>query len=97
MPVPAHPPIASDLLRLRNSINTHSDKMRRLEERLVACLNEALNRIDRAIQILGGVGVTADHRVQRFFRDLRVERISGGTDEMMILTLAKGVLRSYQN
>ncbi|MDR1710283.1 MAG: crotonobetainyl-CoA dehydrogenase [Propionibacteriaceae bacterium] len=61
------------------------------------CPTAAAEVVDRAIQILGGVGVTADHRVQRFFRDLRVERISGGTDEMMILTLAKGVLRSYKN
>ena len=30
-------------------------------------------------------------------RDLRVDRISGGTDEMMILTVAKGVLRKYAN
>jgi crotonobetainyl-CoA dehydrogenase len=61
------------------------------------CPTAATEVVDRAIQILGGIGVTADHRVQRFFRDLRVERISGGTDEMMVLTLAKGILMKYKD
>ena len=49
------------------------------------------------MQVLGGVAVAGDHRIQRIWRDLRVDRISGGTDEMMILTLAKGVLRQYRS
>ncbi|MCL2736777.1 MAG: crotonobetainyl-CoA dehydrogenase [Propionibacteriaceae bacterium] len=59
------------------------------------CTNAAADVVDDAIQILGGVAVAGDHRIQRLWRDLRVERISGGTDEMMILTVAKGVLRQY--
>ena len=42
-----------------------------------------------------GVAVAGDHRIQRIWRDLRVDRVSGGTDEMMILTAAKGLLRAY--
>jgi len=47
--------------------------------------------------VMAGVGVAGDHRIQRIWRDLRVDRVSGGTDEMMILTVAKGVLRAYAN
>jgi crotonobetainyl-CoA dehydrogenase len=39
--------------------------------------------IDTAMQILGGLGYTMDHRVQRLWRDVRLMRIGGGTDEIM--------------
>lgn len=61
------------------------------------CVNAAFSVVDDAMQVMGGVSVAGDHRVQRIWRDLRVDRISGGTDEMMILTVAKGVLRKYAN
>lgn len=61
------------------------------------CVNAAFAVVDDAMQVMGGVSVAGDHRIQRIWRDLRVDRISGGTDEMMILTLAKGVLRQYAN
>lgn len=51
---------------------------------------------DDAIQIMGGVGICGDHRVARAWRDCRASRISGGTDEMMILTLARTVLKKYK-
>jgi len=38
---------------------------------------------DDAMQILGGLGYTTDHRVQRLWRDVRLMRIGGGTDEIM--------------
>ena len=37
-----------------------------------------------------------DHRIQRFYRDLRVDRISGGTDEMMILATGRSALYPYR-
>jgi crotonobetainyl-CoA dehydrogenase len=39
--------------------------------------------IDTAMQVLGGLGYTMDHRVQRLWRDIRLMRIGGGTDEIM--------------
>lgn len=39
--------------------------------------------IDDAMQILGGLGYTTGHRVQRLWRDVRLMRIGGGTDEIM--------------
>ena len=52
--------------------------------------------IDQALQILSGVGITGEHRVQRFYRDIRVDRVSGGTDEMMILAAGRAALKEYR-
>jgi crotonobetainyl-CoA dehydrogenase len=60
------------------------------------CTQAASEVVDDAIQVLGGIGVTGAHRVARFWRDLRVERISGGTDEMMVLTTARAALKEYR-
>ncbi|RKW63351.1 MAG: crotonobetainyl-CoA--carnitine CoA-transferase, partial [Tannerella sp.] len=40
--------------------------------------------------------ITGDHRIQRFYRDLRVDRVSGGTDEMMILATGRSALYPYR-
>lgn len=60
------------------------------------CTHAAAEVVDDAIQILGGLGVTGNHRAARMWRDLRVERISGGTDEMMILTAGRAALKEYR-
>ena len=60
------------------------------------CANAAFSVVDQAMQVLGGMGVAGDHRVSRFWRDLRVDRVSGGTDEMQILTLGRAVLKKYR-
>ncbi len=39
--------------------------------------------IDRAIQILGGHGYVSDWPLERMWRDIRLNRIGGGTDEIM--------------
>ena len=59
------------------------------------CANEAFWVIDQAMQVLGGIGVTG-HKVSRFWRDLRIDRLSGGSDEMQILTLGRAVLKQYK-
>ena len=38
------------------------------------------------VQIMGGIAVASEHRINRIWRDLRVDRISGGTDEMIYPT-----------
>ncbi|MDR0500212.1 MAG: crotonobetainyl-CoA dehydrogenase [Coriobacteriales bacterium] len=60
------------------------------------CANAAFEVVDDAMQVMAGVAVAGEHRIQRIWRDLRVDRVSGGTDEMMILTVAKGILRSFK-
>ena len=60
------------------------------------CANSAFEVVDDAMQILAGVAVAGEHRIQRIWRDLRVDRVSGGTDEMMILTASKVELKKYR-
>jgi alkylation response protein AidB-like acyl-CoA dehydrogenase len=38
---------------------------------------------DEAIQLFGGRGYTEDYPVERMYRDTRLARIGGGTDEML--------------
>lgn len=52
--------------------------------------------VDHALQVFAGIGITGEHRVQRFYRDLRVDRVSGGTDEVMILATGRAALRDYR-
>lgn len=59
------------------------------------CANAAFEVVDQSMQVLGGIGVTG-HRVGRFWRDLRIDRLSGGSDEMQILTLGRAVLKKYR-
>lgn len=60
------------------------------------CAHAAFEVVDDAMQVLGGVGIAGDHRISRFWRDLRVDRVSGGTDEMQILTAGRAVLKQYR-
>ena len=60
------------------------------------CANASFKVVDDAMQIMGGISVASEHRINRIWRDLRVDRISGGTDEMMILTTAKNALKKYR-
>ena len=60
------------------------------------CANASFEVVDDAMQIMGGIAVASEHRINRIWRDLRVDRISGGTDEMMILTTAKNALKKYR-
>ncbi|MCW7754570.1 crotonobetainyl-CoA dehydrogenase [Desulfobotulus sp. H1] len=60
------------------------------------CANASFEVVDSAMQVLGGIGVAGGHRVSRFWRDLRIDRLSGGSDEMQILTLGRSVLKAYR-
>lgn len=53
-------------------------------------VSEALFRTaDRCVQVMGGMGVTADSIVERFFRDVRAFRIYDGPTEVHKWSLAK--------
>ena len=47
---------------------------------------------DAALQIHGGYGYMMEYPVQRFWRDIRLSRIGGGTDEIMKEIIANEVL-----
>ncbi len=49
----------------------------------------AFRVVDRALQIHGGYGYMMEYPVQRYWRDIRLSRIGGGTDEVMREIIAK--------
>ena len=50
---------------------------------------------DNALQIFGGMGITEDLPMQRFWRDVRVERIWEGTSEIHRDIISRDVLREF--
>jgi acyl-CoA dehydrogenase len=56
--------------------------------------SEAANRIvDRVVQIFGGRGYMRENAAERFFRELRVDRIWEGTSEIQRLIIARALLK----
>ncbi len=56
--------------------------------------SEALGRVvDRAVQIHGGMGYSAEFVIERLYRDARVTRIYEGTSEIQRLVIARDVLK----
>lgn len=54
--------------------------------------SEMANRVaDRAVQIFGGRGYMRENVAERFFRELRVDRIWEGTSEIQRLIIARGL------
>lgn len=57
-------------------------------------VSEAANRIaDRAVQIFGGRGYMRENVAERFFRELRVDRIWEGTSEIQRLIIARALAK----
>ncbi|WP_423802105.1 acyl-CoA dehydrogenase family protein [Neobacillus sp. SAB-20_R2A] len=52
--------------------------------------------IDRAIQVHGALGVTADTPLEKMYREARYARIYDGPDEAHTATIARRILRKYQ-
>jgi alkylation response protein AidB-like acyl-CoA dehydrogenase len=51
--------------------------------------SEMANRVaDRAVQVFGGRGYMRENVAERFFRELRVERIWEGTSEIQRMIIA---------
>jgi len=59
------------------------------------CTGTAQEVIDDAMQIMGGVGYTDDCRISRLWRDIRVCRIAGGTDEIMTYIAGRQIVKQY--
>ncbi len=56
--------------------------------------SEMANRVaDRAVQIFGGRGYMRSNPAERFYRELRVERIWEGTSEIQRLIIARALLK----
>jgi alkylation response protein AidB-like acyl-CoA dehydrogenase len=56
--------------------------------------SEMANRVaDRALQVLGGRGYMRENAAERFFRELRVDRIWEGASEVQRLIIARALLK----
>lgn len=53
----------------------------------------AFQVIDDAMQIMGGIGYTHDCRISRLWRDQRVYRIMAGTEEIMVHTAGRALIK----
>jgi alkylation response protein AidB-like acyl-CoA dehydrogenase len=53
----------------------------------------AFQVIDDAMQIMGGIGYTHDCRISRLWRDQRVFRIMAGTEEIMVHTAGRALIK----
>ncbi len=53
--------------------------------------------IDRALQVYGGLGMTDDTIIAFFYRHERAARLYDGADEVHKMSVAKRILREYQN
>ncbi len=52
----------------------------------------AFRMIDEALQIFGGYGYMMKSPIQRFWRDTRLSRIGGGTDEIQKEVIASELI-----
>ena len=62
----------------------------------IYCGQAAFEVCDDAMQIMGGIGYTDDCRISRMWRDVRITRIGGGTDEILTYTAAKQLLKTVK-
>jgi acyl-CoA dehydrogenase len=59
--------------------------------------SEMANRVaDRALQIFGGRGYMEENLANRYYRELRVDRIWEGTSEIQRVIIARGLLKRGQ-
>ncbi|MDR1428194.1 MAG: acyl-CoA dehydrogenase family protein, partial [Bifidobacteriaceae bacterium] len=51
--------------------------------------------VDTALQIHGGMGLVVGAPISRIWRDIRVQRIGGGTDEVMVHIIGRQIVRDH--
>lgn len=54
------------------------------------------NVVDEALQMHGGYGYIAEGGIERYLRDLRVNRILEGTNEIMKLIISRSLIKSVE-
>jgi alkylation response protein AidB-like acyl-CoA dehydrogenase len=52
--------------------------------------------VNQALQLHGGYGYLKDYPLERMLRDVRVNQILEGTNEIMRVIVARDLLKAYQ-
>ena len=77
----------------RRGCSTGGERARNETSLCKVFCSEALGRVvDRSLQILGGLGITADTVVERIYRDIRAFRIYDGPSEVHRFALARAIM-----
>jgi acyl-CoA dehydrogenase len=58
----------------------------------LACTEMQFRVADRCLQLFGGYGYMSEYPISRYFADARVQRIYGGTSEIMKEVIARGLV-----
>jgi len=53
------------------------------------------NMIDECLQLFGGYGYIWEYPIARYYGDARVQRIYGGTNEIMKLLIARSIFSDF--
>lgn len=60
------------------------------------CARSSFTVIDNCMQIMGGLGYTDECPIARLWRDVRVYRIGGGTDQIQIHIAGRQLVKKYK-
>lgn len=89
---------AAELLTLQAAHKLDSEKMTDTDAAMAKLFaTETLGRVaDRAVQAFGGMGLMSEAKIERWWRDARVERIWDGTSEIQRHIISRAVLRPLE-
>jgi len=87
------------LLVLEAARRLDAGEQPRIEVGIAKVMGAAMlhNVIDRAIQVHGSIGLTADLPLERMYRQARFARLYDGPDETHVQNVAKMLLRPYRS
>lgn len=75
--------VKSYVYQVADRLDLHSESSSRVDSDGVKLITSKVGKdiADRAIQVLGGNGYTAEYNVERLWRDSKLLEIGGGTSE----------------
>ena len=62
--------------------------------KIANCTIAILQIVNEALQMHGGYGYLKDYPVEQFLRDIRVNQILEGTNEVMQMIISRAVLKT---
>jgi acyl-CoA dehydrogenase len=89
---------AAELLTLQAASKLDIGKMTDTDAAMAKLFaTETLGRVaDRAVQAFGGMGLMSEAKIERWWRDARVERIWDGTSEIQRHIISRAILRPLE-